>query len=249
MKNKQNSYDRTGSSQDFSNNEGLHNYQEYTDRGFKNAPHYPEKQGRRQDRPGYRNEGSGYGSGSSQSDRFDASYNANHGYGATSTPRHEYESSRFGQGEAHPASNSSGNFSWQGEQEHKSGLHAGKGPKGYRRSDERIREEVSEVLRAHGEIDASEIEIDVKEGMVALTGTVESRQMKRLIEDTVEAVSGVQDVKNELRLMTSIENAKSTLSDTTADSTSSRSSSLAKSGLTGRQSPTSQSTSVGKSVQ
>ena len=118
-----------------------------------------------------------------------------------------------------------------------------------RRSDERIREEVSEALSAHGDIDASEIEVDVKDGMITLTGTVESRQIKRLVEDTVEGISGVQDVKNELRVMSSIENARSTSSDTTTDGASSRSSSLGKSGMTGRQSSSSQSTTSSKSVQ
>jgi hypothetical protein len=77
----------------------------------------------------------------------------------------------------------------------------GKGPKGYRRSDDRIREEISEALYRHSAIDASEIEIEVKEGVVTLQGTVEGRRMKRLVEDVVEDVSGVSDVHNNLRLM------------------------------------------------
>ena len=37
--------------------------------------------------------------------------------------------------------------------------YAGRGPKGYRRSDERIREEISDRLTEHDELDASEIEV------------------------------------------------------------------------------------------
>lgn len=76
--------------------------------------------------------------------------------------------------------------------------HAGKGPKGYRRSDERIREDVCEALSAHPEIDASDMEVDVKEGVVYFTGSVESRLVKRMAEDLIEHIPGVMDVRNEL---------------------------------------------------
>ena len=60
------------------------------------------------------------------------------------------------------------------------GPHAGVGPKGYRRSSERIREEICERLQRHGRIDASDIEIVVDEdGEVRLTGTVDRRETKR----------------------------------------------------------------------
>ena len=80
------------------------------------------------------------------------------------------------------------------------GPHFGKGPKGYRRSDERIREEVSEALTRHPEIDAGEIEVRVKDAIVTLSGTIESRHIKRLAEDCVEEVMGVNDINNELRI-------------------------------------------------
>jgi osmotically-inducible protein OsmY len=76
----------------------------------------------------------------------------------------------------------------------------GRGPKGYRRSDERIREEVSEELYRHPEIDAGEIEIQVQNGEVTLTGKVEDRHQKRLAEDLAERVSGVSDVHNQLKV-------------------------------------------------
>ena len=76
----------------------------------------------------------------------------------------------------------------------------GKGPKGYKRSDERIREEVSEALYRDYHVDASEIEVDVKEGIVTLSGTVDSRQSKRAAEECIENLTGVIDVHNRIRI-------------------------------------------------
>ena len=77
---------------------------------------------------------------------------------------------------------------------------AGRGPKGYQRSDERIREEVSDRLMADDRIDASEIEVAVKDGEVTLTGTVDDRWAKRRAEDLAEQVMGVRDVMNQIRV-------------------------------------------------
>lgn len=90
------------------------------------------------------------------------------------------------------------NESSQRRQQQRSGFY-GKGPKGYRRSDERIKEEVHEVLTWNNEIDASEVEVDVKEGEVTLTGSVSDRRMKRLAEELIEDISGVNDVVNQLK--------------------------------------------------
>ena len=75
----------------------------------------------------------------------------------------------------------------------------GKGPKGYKRSDERIREDVHDRL-SEGWIDASEIEVDVRGGEVTLKGTVTDRSSKVMAEDLVEHVTGVVDVHNQLRV-------------------------------------------------
>ena len=75
----------------------------------------------------------------------------------------------------------------------------GRGPKGYRRSDERITEDVSDRL-SDGYLDASEIEVNVENAEVTLTGTVGSRRDKRLAEDIAESVSGVTHVENRLRV-------------------------------------------------
>lgn len=79
--------------------------------------------------------------------------------------------------------------------------HRGKGPSTYQRSDERIRELVCEALTEDDRIDASNIEVSVKNGEVTLSGTVEDRPMKRASEDVVEAISGVKDVQNQVRVV------------------------------------------------
>jgi len=79
--------------------------------------------------------------------------------------------------------------------------HRGKGPKGYVRSDERIKEDIYDVLTDDHEIDASDVSVEVQDGHVTLTGNVEDRRMKFLIEDAVASCSGVQDVRNQLRTL------------------------------------------------
>ncbi len=80
------------------------------------------------------------------------------------------------------------------------GPHAGRGPKGYRRADERITEDVCEALTRHPHVDAREIEIRVVGGEVTLTGSVDSRAAKRAAEDAAEECSGVDNVINQLRV-------------------------------------------------
>jgi hypothetical protein len=85
------------------------------------------------------------------------------------------------------------------------GPFVGRGPKGYQRSDDRIREDVSERLMAHGLIDASDIEVRVQAGEVTLTGYVDSRDAKRAAEDCADDISGVREVHNQLRIRTHAE--------------------------------------------
>jgi hypothetical protein len=80
------------------------------------------------------------------------------------------------------------------------GRFTGKGPKGYQRSDDRIKEDVSEALSRDGDLDASEIEVIVVSGEVTLEGTVPDRESKRLAEDLAEDLPGVKQVQNRLRV-------------------------------------------------
>jgi osmotically-inducible protein OsmY len=84
--------------------------------------------------------------------------------------------------------------------EERAGIHRGKGPKGYKRSDERIREEINERLSDDDQVDASEIVVSVSEGEVSLGGTVSDRASKRRAEDIVEEIYGVTNVENRIRI-------------------------------------------------
>jgi len=77
---------------------------------------------------------------------------------------------------------------------------AGRGPQGYKRSDERITEDLNEELTQDPELDASDVTVEVKNGEVILKGSVPDRESKRRAEDIAESCSGVKDVLNQLRI-------------------------------------------------
>lgn len=93
-----------------------------------------------------------------------------------------------------------GNRNYGGAQLDHEGSHVGKGPRGYKRRDEAIYDDVCEKLELSPAIDASGIEVEVKEGIVYLRGTVDNRRTKRLAELEIENVSGVVDVQNILKI-------------------------------------------------
>lgn len=76
----------------------------------------------------------------------------------------------------------------------------GRGPRGYRRSDARIYEEVNERLTADPQLDAGDIMVEVNDGLVILRGTVEQRWMKHRAEDLAESCRHVRDIENHLRI-------------------------------------------------
>jgi osmotically-inducible protein OsmY len=76
----------------------------------------------------------------------------------------------------------------------------GKGPKGYRRRDERILEDLSDWLTDDSWIDAGGVEIRVENGEVTLDGTVGNRAARRRAEDIALSVPGVAHVQNNLRV-------------------------------------------------
>lgn len=78
------------------------------------------------------------------------------------------------------------------------GPHAGKGP--LKRTDEEMKRIVEELLTKDSWLDASGVEVNVANGVVTLTGTVESRDAKRRAEDWADRVMGVHDVQNNLTI-------------------------------------------------
>jgi hypothetical protein len=131
---------------------------------------------------GERDEGRRYGSGSFGRDYERGEYGRGYGGGYGSS----YGSSQgYGRG---------GGYGYG------MGQFRGRGPRGYQRSDDRIREDVCERLTDDPDIDASNLEVTVKNGEVTLSGSVSSRDDKRRAEECAEDISGVKDVHNTLRV-------------------------------------------------
>ena len=80
------------------------------------------------------------------------------------------------------------------------GGHRGRGPSGYKRTDERISDEVHERLTDDPWLDASGISVAVSGGEVTLSGTVVEREAKHRAERLIEDMSGVTHVQNNLRV-------------------------------------------------
>jgi hypothetical protein len=89
---------------------------------------------------------------------------------------------------------------WREAMHQGQGPYVGRGPRNYKRPDDRIEEVVNERLTQHSLIDATDIEVRVLEGEVTLSGVVERRQEKRLAEDIADSVFGVKDVINQIRI-------------------------------------------------
>ena len=107
------------------------------------------------------------------------------------------EGGQYGYGSRGGGSRETGLYGSSMQQQHR-----GRGPRGYQRSDERIREDVCDCLTEDPQIDASNLEVTVKNGEVTLSGSIDSRGDKRRAEELIEDLSGVKDVHNNLRVAT-----------------------------------------------
>ena len=105
-----------------------------------------------------------------------------------------------GSGSAEPRSRTvySGPVHWRDDATHVN--YAGMGPRGYRRSDQRMLEDVCDRLTDDPGVNAIDIEVKCHDGVVTLTGSVQSREEKRRAEDIAESISGIHDVNNNLRV-------------------------------------------------
>ncbi|WP_291515471.1 BON domain-containing protein [Bdellovibrio sp. ArHS] len=184
--------------------------------GYRNDPPFSEERQtlRRDDRSEYSRPTDYY-----QKRSYDSSYD----YTGRAYPRPRYQGSseyreeldkayRQNYGEYNPASaayapssgfigsSSSSSYFTNQQESATQGQYYGKGPRGFTRTDERIKEEVCEGLTRHGLIDAQDIEVDVDNGIVTLAGTVPERKMKHLAEDCAESCLGVKDIVNNIRV-------------------------------------------------
>lgn len=76
----------------------------------------------------------------------------------------------------------------------------GRGPKNFRRSDERVYEDVCDLLTHSPDVDASDVVVEVKDGVVCLSGRVPERIQKYIAEDITIDVAGVRDIRNDIKV-------------------------------------------------
>ena len=75
-----------------------------------------------------------------------------------------------------------------------------RGPKGYRRADNRLLDDIAERLMYRDDIDSSDISVEVSNSKVTLAGTVPERWMRYAVDDIAESVMGVEEVENRVRV-------------------------------------------------
>jgi osmotically-inducible protein OsmY len=141
-------------------------------------------------RGGYHGSGSEYG----ESQRYGSRGSMQTPYGEQGHSTRGFE---HGRSWSNMQSGQSGQMGQSGQWQQS---HRGRGPKGYERSDERLKEMICERLTDDPNIDASEVTIEIDNKVVKLTGTVEDRRIKYMIEDAIEQIGGVRDIDNQLRV-------------------------------------------------
>jgi osmotically-inducible protein OsmY len=80
------------------------------------------------------------------------------------------------------------------------GQHRGRGPRGYRRADHRISEDIHDQLTEDAWLDASDIEVRVHDGEVELRGHVRTPEDRRRALEIADRVAGVLHVHDDLRV-------------------------------------------------
>ncbi|ODV41930.1 hypothetical protein AWV79_31810 [Cupriavidus sp. UYMMa02A] len=80
------------------------------------------------------------------------------------------------------------------------GYRRSQGPRNYRRSDDRVHDEVCTRLAHEDGLDVSEVTVHVRDGVVTMEGTVNDRRSKYDIEDIAASVFGVNDVINHIHV-------------------------------------------------
>jgi len=166
--------------------EGRGGYKNYSDKPF--GQNFSNEQQRRPRRQYY----GGLGYENYQNEHSGGNYDLNErGYG------------NYPSRQNNPYPNYSGGSINQGSYQQTS--YSGRGPKGYKRSDESIKEDVCESLCDNPALDATNIEVDASDGIVTLSGKVPDRSMKRAAEDCAENCRGVEDIRNEIQIEKSSE--------------------------------------------
>jgi hypothetical protein len=191
------------------------NERAYAQRGNRPRQAYGQWQPQRdyaRNRSAYGQDNSGYGAERSYgqgNDQDDARSDYAH---ASWTQEHDYQGPRYGASHrdttgsqyAHTDTYGGAGFRQQGkrywfDEGDQRGAFRGTRPRGYERSDERVRELACERL-TEADLDASDIEVKVSQGTVTLEGSVPARWMKHQAEDIIDDLGNVKDIQNHLRV-------------------------------------------------
>jgi len=144
-----------------------------------------------------------YGYGNRPSgQRYETPWSGNGDY------ENEYQSGLYGRGRESEFFSESGNrlgSTGQGRNNQNNARRSGRGPKNYKRSDERISDDLHEQLDRMHHLDARDIDIEVKNGEVTLKGTVTNRFDKRAVEDVAEDIFGVKNVHNMIHVKSDLD--------------------------------------------
>jgi hypothetical protein len=138
--------------------------------------------------------GQGYGGSVAPSDYREGFGGEAYGGGMQAS---DYERSFGGRGDAFGGDDR--NWIDQRADERSAGAHRGRGPRGWSRSDERIREEVCERLLQDRLLDARGVEVSVQDGVVTLSGEAPGASDAAHAEMLARQAPGVTDVRVELR--------------------------------------------------
>lgn len=160
----------------------------------------------------YEDQYRGYAGGGNNSSAFASHYTHDYGWDDYHRPeqRRDLHRERYLPSDSYPAAErreerhpweerAAGRPAAERSTERAEGPHRGKGPKNYRRADNRIREDVSDRLSDDPYLDATNVHVHVEDGNVVLSGHVENREAKRRAVDLAESVRGVTNVENRLR--------------------------------------------------
>lgn len=188
-------------------------------------------------------EGSGgYGTSSGNYDNFRSSGSygasgnaANYGSSAGDfASGRDYESQWGGGSRYGSSSGSYGNHGYgSGSESYRGESYRGKGPKGYARSDDRLKELICERLTEDHGIDASDITVDVTGQSVKLTGSIDNRRAKYEVEELIERVGGVKDIDNQLKVQPRTGDTRGSDYSASGSTSGSRGTSADKSGVPG----------------
>jgi len=178
-------------------------FQDQGNFGYGSGSNYGSRE-RNQDRFGQSQDSYSYGSHSpynyqnqnryGQQNREDSTIQNYSGWGTSSDSDSEYEGSRRG------SPSQLGNMYGLNREYSSKGRFSGTTPKNFKRSDERIYDEICDRLSQGGHFDVSDVEIKVEDGEVTLEGSLDNRSDKHRIEMLADSVMGVKEITNQIKI-------------------------------------------------